>query len=212
MIIGYCRVSGKDQCLTRQIESLKEYGCEKIYADKATGKNFNRPEYSKLKEMLRAGDTLVVHEFDRLGRNKKLTLKELQYFKDNNIRLIALNLPTTQMDTKDNLMLDTINNIVIELYTMMAQQEIETREKRQREGIDNMLVNEDGKKVSSKTGRLYGRQSIEYPKNWDSVIQLVDNKQLSNLEAMTMLGLKKTTYYKLLKEYKSNIFKSMLEV
>ena len=201
MLIGYCRVSTRDQDLTRQIESLKEYGCEKIYSDKATGKNFNRPEYTKLKDALRKGDTLVVHEFDRLGRNKKLTLKELQYFKDNGIRLVALNLPTTQMDTKDNLMLETINNIVIELYTMMAQQEIETREKRQREGIDIALAN----------GVKFGRKEVEYPKNWESVIQLVDNKQLSNLEAMTMLGLKKTTYYKLLKEYKSNIFKSMLE-
>lgn len=193
MIIGYCRVSTRDQDLTRQIESLKEYGCEKIYSDKATGKNFNRPEYTKLKDALRKGDTLVVHEFDRLGRNKKLTLKELQYFKDNGIRLVALNLPTTQVDTTDNLMLETINNIVIELYTMMAQQEIETREKRQREGIDIALAN----------GVKFGRREIEYPKNWESVIQLVDNKQINNIEAMTMLGLKKTTYYKLLKEYRN---------
>ena len=194
MIIGYCRVSTKDQDLTRQIESLKEYGCERIYSDKATGKNFNRPEYTKLKDALRKGDTLVVHEFDRLGRNKKLTLKELQYFKDNGIRLVALNLPTTQMDTTDNLMLETINNIVIELYTMMAQQEIETREKRQREGIDVALAN----------GVKFGRKAIEYPKNWESVIQLIDNKQLSNIEAMQMLGLKKTTFYRLLKQYREN--------
>lgn len=194
MIIGYCRVSTKDQDLTRQIESLKEYGCEKIYSDKATGKNFNRPEYTRLKDALRRGDTLVVHEFDRLGRNKKLTLKELQYFKDNGIRLVALNLPTTQMDTTDNLMLDTINNIVIELYTMMAQQEIETREKRQREGIDVALAN----------GVKFGRKAVEYPKNWESVISLVNNKQLTNIEAMQMLGLKKTTFYKLLKQYKEN--------
>ena len=194
MIIGYCRVSTKDQDLTRQIESLKQYGCEKIYSDKATGKNFNRPEYTRLKDALRRGDTLVVHEFDRLGRNKKLTLKELQYFKDNGIRLVALNLPTTQMNTDDNLMLETINNIVIELYTMMAQQEIETREKRQREGIDVALAN----------GVKFGRKEIEYPKNWESVISLVNNKQLTNIEAMQMLGLKKTTFYKLLKQYKEN--------
>ena len=193
MIIGYCRVSTKDQDLTRQIESLKEYGCEKIYSDKATGKNFNRPEYTKLKDVLRKGDTLVVHEFDRLGRNKKLTLKELQYFKDNGIRLVALNLPTTQLDTTDNVMLETINNIVIELYTMMAQQEIETREKRQREGIDIALAN----------GVKFGRREIEYPKNWESVMALVDSKQVSNIDAMQMLGLKKTTYYKLLKEYRN---------
>lgn len=194
MIIGYCRVSTRDQDLTRQIESLKAYGCEKVYDDKATGKNFNRPGYKSLKEALRKGDTLVVHEFDRLGRNKKLTLKELQYFKDNGIRLVALNLPTTQMDTTDNLMLDTINNIVIELYTMMAQQEIETREKRQAEGI----------KVALDNGVKFGRKEIDYPKNWDSVIQLVDNKQINNLEAMQMLGLKKTTFYKLLKAYKED--------
>ena len=194
MIIGYCRVSTRDQDLTRQIESLKEYGCEKIYSDKATGKNFNRPEYTRLKDALRKGDTLVVHEFDRLGRNKKLTLKELQYFKDNGIRLIALNLPTTMMNTTDNLMLETINNIVIELYTMMAQQEIETREKRQREGIDVALAN----------GVKFGRKAVEYPKNWESVMVLVDSKQISNMDAMQMLGLKKTTFYKLLKQYKEN--------
>ena len=193
MIIGYCRVSTKDQDLTRQEESLKSYGCDRIYSDKATGKNFNRPEYNKLKEALRPGDTLVVHEFDRLGRNKKLTLKELQYFKDNHIRLVALNLPTTQMNTDDNLMLETINNIVIELYTMMAQQEIETREKRQREGIDIALAN----------GVKFGRKEIECPKEWKQVIDLVDDKTISNIRAMEMLGLKKTTYYKLLKEYRN---------
>ena len=208
MIIGYCRVSTRDQDLTRQKESLKAYGCEKIFEDEATGKNFNRPGYKDLKKVLREGDTLVVHEFDRLGRNKKLTLKELQYFKDNGIKLVAFNLPFTD---SESLMAETINEIVIQLYTMMAQQEIETRAKRQREGIDNMSLNKDGKKVSRKTGKLYGRQTIEYPKNWESVIQLVDNKQINNLAAMQMLGLKKTTYYKLLKEYKSNIFKSMLE-
>ena len=193
MIIGYCRVSTKDQDLTRQEESLKSYGCDRIYSDKATGKNFNRPEYNKLKEALRPGDTLVVHEFDRLGRNKKLTLKELQYFKDNHIRLVALNLPTTQMNTDDNLMLETINNIVIELYTMMAQQEIETREKRQREGIDIALAN----------GVKFGRKEIDYPKEWKQVIELVDDKTISNIRAMEMLGLKKTNYYKLLKEYRN---------
>ena len=194
MIIGYARVSGLDQVLDRQIESLKEYGCEKIYCDKSTGKNFNRPEYIKLKEMIRPGDVLVVHEFDRLGRNKKLTLKELQYYKDNKIRLVALNLPTTQLNTDDNVMLDTINNIVIELYTMIAQQEIEIREKRQAEGI----------KVAKEKGIKFGRRKIEYPKEWKGVMELLENKTLTNIKAMEILALRKTTYYRLLKEYKTN--------
>lgn len=194
MIIGYARVSGLDQVLDRQIESLKEYGCEKIYCDKSTGKNFNRPEYIKLKEMIRPDDVLVVHEFDRLGRNKKLTLKELQYYKDNKIRLVALNLPTTQLNTDDNVMLETINNIVIELYTMIAQQEIETREKRQAEGI----------RIALEKGIKFGRKEIDYPKEWRSIIELVEKKCISNVKAMNILGLKKTTYYKLLKNYRNN--------
>ncbi|MGL5438758.1 MAG: recombinase family protein [Filifactoraceae bacterium] len=195
MIIGYARVSGLDQVLDRQIESLKEYGCEKIYCDKSTGKNFNRPEYIKLKEMIRPGDVLVVHEFDRLGRNKKLTLKELQYFKDNKIRLVALNLPTTQLNTDDNVMLETINNIVIELYTMIAQQEIEIREKRQAEGI----------RIALEKGIQFGRRKIEYPKEWKGIMELLENKTINNIKAMEILCLKKTTYYRLLKEYKNNI-------
>ena len=195
MIIGYARVSTKDQNLERQIDSLKQYGCEEICCDKATGKNFSRPEYMALKKALRKGDTLVVHEFDRLGRNKKLTLKELQEFKEKGIRLVALNLPTTQMDTTDNLMLETINNIVIELYTMMAQQEIETREKRQREGINKAL----------EKGVKFGRKSVEYPNEWEGVYNMVKNKEISNVKAMQMLGLKKTTYFKLKKQYEDTI-------
>lgn len=193
MLIGYCRVSTNEQNLDRQIESLKDYGCEKIYCDKSTGKNFNRPEYIKLKDSIRPGDILVVHEFDRLGRNKRLTLKEIQYFKDNQVRLIALNLPTTQLDMSDNLMLETINNIIIELYTMMAQDEVEKREKRQQEGI----------RIALEKGVKFGRRKIEYPKEWIGVIGLVESKTISNIKAMDMLGLKKTTYYKLLKNHKN---------
>lgn len=193
MLIGYCRVSTSEQNLDRQIESLKIYGCERIYCDKATGKNFNRPEYIKLKDSIRSGDTLVVHEFDRLGRNKRLTLREIQYFKDNQVRLVALNLPTTQLDTNDNLMLETINNIIIELYTMMAQDEIEKREKRQKEGIKFALEN----------GVKFGRRKVEYPKEWDGVMKLVNSKTINNIKAMEVLGVKKTTYYKLLKSHKN---------
>ncbi|XZN39582.1 recombinase family protein (plasmid) [Clostridium perfringens] len=105
----------------------------------------------KLKDALRVGDTLVVHEFDRSGRNKRLTLNEIQYFKENNVRLVALNLPTTQLNTNDNLMLETINNIIIELYTMMAQDEVEKREKRQKEGI----------KLALEKGVKFGRKKTE---------------------------------------------------
>ena len=91
--------------------------------------------------MLRAGDELIITEVDRLGRNKQETLRELQYYRDNGIRVKILELPTTLMDLSamDNAMarmiMETINNTLIELYATMAQAEIEKKEKRQKEGI-----------------------------------------------------------------------------
>ena len=93
---------------------------EKIFTDQQTGKNFNRPRYQVLKEdVLRAGDELIITEVDRLGRNKQETLKELQYYRDNGIRVKILELPTTLMDLSklDNAMarmlMETINNMLI---------------------------------------------------------------------------------------------------
>ena len=93
-VYGYHRTSTKEQHLDRGISEITNY-CEsnglileKIYTDQQTGKNFNRPRYTILKEdVLRNGDELIVTEVDRLGRNKADTLRELQYFKDNNIRV-----------------------------------------------------------------------------------------------------------------------------
>lgn len=192
-VFGYIRVSTKEQNIERQLESLKGYGINErdIFIDKATGKNFDRKQYQTLKNNLRPGDALIVHELDRLGRNKRDTLKEIQWLKENNIRFKALNLPTTLIDTNDNLMLETINNIVIELYTMMAQQELETREKRQREGIA----------LAKAQGKHLGRPKAEYPTNWGEVYNSWKAKEITGAKAMELLQLKRTTFYKLVKEH-----------
>ena len=93
-------------------------------------------------------------EVDRLGRNKQETLKELQYYRDNGIRVKILELPTTLMDLSklDNatarMLMETINNMLIELYAAMAQAEIEKKEKRQREGKQKEV--EQGKNKDAK--------------------------------------------------------------
>ena len=141
--VAYHRTSTKEQHLDRGITEIKEYCDEngislykdKIYTDQQTGKNFNRPRYVMLKdEILESGDVLIVTELDRLGRNKEATLKELQLFKDNGIRVMVLELPTTLIDlsamenSMARMMLETINNMMIELYASMAQAEIEKKE------------------------------------------------------------------------------------
>ena len=105
MYYGYHRTSTIDQHLDRGIAELESFckvnniTLEKIYTDQQTGKNFNRPRYQVLKEdILRSGDTLIITELDRLGRNKQDTLKELRYFQDKGIRVMILEIPTTTQD------------------------------------------------------------------------------------------------------------------
>lgn len=205
--IGYHRTSTKEQHLDRGLAEIKAY-CEqnniplkKIYTDQQTGKNFDRPRYTVMKEdVLEAGDVLIITELDRLGRSKKDTMREIQHYRDSGIRLMVLELPTTLMDLSkmDNslqaMMLETINNMMLELYASMAQAEIEKKEKRQREGIE----------AKKKRGEWedYGRPSIEKPDNWDAVIAQWEGKEITAVEAMKRLGLKKTSFYKLVKAYK----------
>ena len=107
---------------------------EKIFTDQQTGKDFNRPRYQVLKEdVLRNCDELIITEVDHLGRNKSETLRELQYFRDHNIRAKIIELPTTLMDiskldnTMAQMLMETVNNMLIELYAAMAQAEINLR-------------------------------------------------------------------------------------
>ena len=97
----YARVSSKEQNLDRQIAAFISLGADErdIITDKESGKNLNRAGYQALKNaMLRRGDTLVIKSLDRLSRNKADIKNELQYFKDNGIRLKVIDLPTTMME------------------------------------------------------------------------------------------------------------------
>lgn len=97
----YARVSSREQNLDRQIAAFAAMGASErdIITDKESGKDLDRSGYTALKAaMLRRGDTLVVKSLDRLSRNKADIKNELQYFKDNGIRLKVLDLPTTLVD------------------------------------------------------------------------------------------------------------------
>ena len=205
MVYGYHRTSTKEQHLDRGIAEIQEFcktrslALERVYTDQQTGKNFNRPRYQVLKEdVLRSGDTLIVTELDRLGRNKADTMREIQYFKDNGIRLMVLELPTTLIDLSAmgnemaSLMMDCINNLLVELYASMAQAEIEKKEKRQREGIA-------AKKARGEWDD-YGRPRVAKPPNWNDVISKWRCGEITAVKAMELLNLKKSTFYKFVKQ------------
>lgn len=204
MIYGYHRVSSKDQHLDRGIIEIEEFcnsrGLElqRIYADKHTGKNFDRPRYQVLKEdVLREGDTLILTELDRLGRNKKDILQQLQYLKDLHVRVMILEIPTTLQDlstldgSMSKMIMETINNMLIELYATMAQAEIEKKEKRQKEGIA----------TAKSRGVRFGRPAANYPESWENVYKSWKAGNCKAVDAMKELGLTKSTFYKLVKKY-----------
>lgn len=205
-IYGYHRTSSHEQHLDRGIKEITDFcntnnlELKKIYTDQQTGKNFNRPRYTIMKEdVLRTGDTLIISELDRLGRNKQDTLKELQFYKDNNIRVMILEIPTTLQDLSKlensmaKLIMDTINNMLIELYATMAQAEIEKKEKRQREGIE-------AKRARGEWDD-YGRpRAIDF-EVFKEQYQKVVNGEVKPFECMRALGMTKPTFYRYKKQF-----------
>lgn len=201
MVYGYHRVSTAEQHLDRGIEEIENYcknnalKLEKIFCDKQTGKNFDRPRYQVLREdVLRSGDVLIITELDRLGRDKISTLKEIRFFQENGIRLMVLELPTTLMDMSamDNklatLMLQTINNMMIELFASMAEAELDKKQKRQREGIEQM-------KNRGEWDR-YGRPAaMDFSVFKEAYQQVIDGSK-KPFELMRELGLTKSTFYR----------------
>lgn len=207
-IVGYARVSSREQNLDRQLVALRQYVPEEmIVTDKASGKDFNRPGYQSLKigiGKLMKGDTLYIKSLDRFSRNKEEAKKELQYFADLGVRVKILDIPSTMTDISEGQewILDMINNILIEVLTSIAENERNTIKARQKEGILAMPVDEkSGKKKSRKTGRCIGRPPIKSPADFDEYYQKWKRKEITAVSAMKILGLKSNSFYKLVHQY-----------
>ncbi|MPM13367.1 hypothetical protein SDC9_59724 [bioreactor metagenome] len=200
-IYGYARVSTKEQHLDRQLAELKKYvKCDKhIYTDKQSGKDMDRPEYQLLKRAADKGDTIYISSLDRLGRNKGQIKQELEYFKAEGVRVKILDIPTTMMDIQEGQewLLDMINNLLLEVLSTMAEQErIKIRE-RQAAGIAELKKRNNGKGI--------GRPSVECPKNFKEVYRIWKDGGITAVRAMEILGLKKNSFYKLVKEHEEGL-------
>ena len=194
-IFGYVRVSTKEQNLARQIDSLKQYVPDErdIYADKLSGKDLYRPAYQTLRQMVRPGDTVYVHEMARLGRNKSDILQELRYYKEKGVIIRILNLPTTMMDFSvygDNKMqrtlMDMVNNILIEVLATMAETEREEIHKRQKEGI----------RAAKKRGAKFGRPAKNLPDTWEDDYRRWKRGEVTAVSLYRKYGMGRSTFYR----------------
>ena len=189
---GYCRVSSREQNLDRQLVALQQHvPMENIVIDKRSGKDFEREGYQALKGPLglKPGDTLYIKSLDRLSRNKDDIKKELEWFRENDIRLMIIDLPTSMIQVPDgqSWIIDMINNILIEVMGTMAEQERNNIKTRQQQGIEN----------ARDKGIKMGRPKLERPENWAEVTAEWTAKKITAVEAMKRTGLKKNTFYSL---------------
>lgn len=202
-IWGYARVSSKEQNLTVQMIELAKYvpKLENIFSDKQSGKDFDRPGYKMLKEKVREGDELYVKSIYRFGRNKEAIKEELKFFKRKGVAVHILNFPQTMIPIENEYQMramELVNNLMIEIFGFIAEEERENIRRRQAEGI--ALWKKTGK---TRTGRPYGRPKIKMPSNWEKVYNLWKEKRIQSKEAWTLLKVSKNIFYRFVKEYES---------
>lgn len=187
---GYARVSSTEQNLDRQVEALLAYGVEErdIITDKQSGKDFQRSGYLALKnQMLRPGDTLVVKEMDRLGRDYSAIKDEWLDIQKMGVDIVIIDTPLLNTKEKSDLEKNLICSIVFELLAYTAEKERRKIRTRQAEGI----------KLALDRGVKLGRPETTLPENYAEVIGLWQSGIITAVEAMKRLGMKKTTFYKL---------------
>lgn len=184
-IYGYARVSSADQNEARQIDSLKKAGCEKIFLDKQSGKDFERPEYKKLLRSLREGDTLFIHSLDRLGRNYQLIREQWEYInKKKKADIVVLDMPLLDTRQDKNLIGTFISDIVIGILAFVSQQERENIRKRQAEGI----------RLAKERGVKFGRDFKPVPANFDEICRHWYNGLMSVTDCARISGLGRCTF------------------
>lgn len=192
MIYGYCRVSTKHQSLNRQIDSLINYGVNQrfIFSDKYNGKTLNREGLNELLTIIKPGDTLVIKEIDRLGRNRIETKDLILFFIKEDIELVCLDMPylkefiINKIKENDGF-LEIMANALLDIILEVAEQE--------RKKIISRTS--EGRKKAILEGRKFGRNSkfslAEFKVYYDKFL----NREMKANEIQKQLNISKQCYY-----------------
>jgi len=179
MIFGYARVSTNDQNLDRQLDMLQ--GCDRIFSEHFTGTKSNRPEWNRLKELLRPGDTVKIAELSRLARSFKDLVEIISFFQDNDINLISC---------KENIDLNSsTGRLVVNILCSLSEFERDTIVNRTREGLESARAR----------GRVGGRPKKD-SRNINQAIRMYQAKSHSLKEIKDLTGVPPTTLYRYLSE------------
>ena len=195
MKYGYIRVSTKEQNIDRQLNCMYAQGLDNksIFIDKQSGKDFDRNEYQKLKNMLKSGDLLIIKSIDRLGRNYDMIIDEWRTLVNIlNVDIQVLDMPL--LDTRAegrNLIGKFISDIVLQILSFVAENERANIKLRQAEGI----------KIAKEKGKHLGRPRIILPNNFQEIANQYKKKEITLAEALSSLNMNRSSFYKNLKSF-----------
>ena len=196
MKVGYMRVSSTDQLLDRQEILMKEANVEKLYMEKVSGKNTDRPELKAMMSYVREGDVVVVESISRFARNTRDLLELIDELEKKKVSFISLK---EAIDTTT-----PTGKFMLTVLGAMAQLERDYILQRQKEGIAAMKI-VDGKKVSSRSGKCMGRPERQYPKNWEKIYSQYKRKELKVVEICKLYDIPRSSFYEMVKKYEKII-------
>lgn len=192
---GYVRVSAKDQNEDRQMIAMRRAGVpdNNIFKDKQSGKDFERTSYRRMVKKLMAGDLLYILSIDRLGRNYTEIQEQWRILtKDIGVDICVMDMPLLDTRQGKDLMGTFIADLVLQILSFVAQNERENIRKRQAEGIA----------AARARGVHFGRPGQEAPDNFDKIVTAWEQKTLPLEEALEQCNMKKSTFYRKLREYR----------
>lgn len=208
-IYGYTRISTNStkQDNTRQIRGIMDYAKSrnidsgvKFFNDEITGKTFKRPAFDQLKNEVVAGDEVIIHQLDRLGRKKEGIKEALEWFKKRNVIVRVLDIPTTLQDFTGmdsglaKTIMDLINNLMIEMAGAFAEAEADRISSRVKEGM--AVAREKGKQIGNPKKTI-----SSLPNNFGHYYELMKNKTLKKKDVASMLGIGESTLWRYCKLY-----------
>lgn len=185
MKVGYIRVSTTEQNTGRQEVIMEKLGVEKLFNEKVTGKDINRPQLNLMMDFVREGDTVVVESYSRLARSTKDLLDLVEKLNQKNVRFIS---------QKENIDTSTPQGrLMFTVFAGLAQFERECMLQRQREGIE----------IAKQQGKYKGRPKKSLD-NFTDLYALVKNNEISISKASKLLGVSRSTFYRKMKEHEDS--------
>lgn len=180
MKIGYIRISAADQNSARQEVLMKELAVDKIFIDKMSGKNTDRPGLKRMMNFVRHGDVVIVESISRFARNTKDLLELVERLSEKEVEFVS---KKEAIDTTT-----PTGKFMLTVFGAVAELEREYILQRQKEGIA----------IAKENGIYKGRKPIERPE-FASVVALWKNGDITAVEAMKRLDMKSSTFYRKVK-------------